>query len=56
MEMEDFTIDWFVNETATSVEIGPENIEVIDYYEGSVIVEYSLQESALNEHQIEDIK
>ena len=42
MEMEDFTIDWFVNEIATSVEIGPENIELIDYYEGSVIAEYSL--------------
>ena len=55
MEMSDFTPSWFINEVATSLEIDPLNIEVIDYFEGSVIVQYNLQESPMNDHQIEDI-
>jgi hypothetical protein len=48
MEINDFNETWFKDEISNSVEIDHENIEIIQYYEGSVIVEYYLTESALN--------
>ena len=48
MEMSEFSETWFKDGISNSLQISHENIEIIQYYEGSVFVEYFLTESALN--------
>lgn len=60
MPFEDFVpvyggVPQFKKDMSNTLGVYPNNIEVVDYYEGSVIVEYNLVEDLENDFDLEQL-